>query len=126
MKKLKQLKTWQDAMFIAGTSLGFLGFMNIFLYYADEAFDPILIFAFLSLSIVCLFAALIIVDGFYNKLFLEAEKKKKPLVVEIEPNQGEWKVEVPDKIFKCSVCGRLTVYDTNYCPDCGAYMKGEK
>lgn len=27
--------------------------------------------------------------------------------------------------YKCDVCGGLARYETNYCSDCGAYMKGK-
>lgn len=26
----------------------------------------------------------------------------------------------------CSECNRITAYEYNYCPNCGAYMKGEQ
>lgn len=28
--------------------------------------------------------------------------------------------------WECSVCGAEVTKETNYCPDCGANMKGEK
>lgn len=42
--------------------------------------------------------------------------------------QGEWrKAEYKLKVYiNCSVCGHLAgfVEQSNYCPNCGAYMKG--
>lgn len=30
-----------------------------------------------------------------------------------------------DYFFRCSACGKCAVVDSNYCPDCGAYMTEE-
>ena len=27
-------------------------------------------------------------------------------------------------IYKCSVCGEIDWFDSNYCPNCGAWMRG--
>ena len=54
----------------------------------------------------------------------------------IEPKRGEW-IESTDesvKTYKCSCCGYWVVIFTgtpkengyNYCPGCGANMRGEK
>ena len=44
------------------------------------------------------------------------------------PSKGRWinvttKAWVPD--FQCSECGEKYVYQHNYCPNCGADMRGE-
>ena len=43
---------------------------------------------------------------------------------------GEWNlVSINDmalKIYRCSVCGNKTYGSTNFCPNCGADMKGEQ
>ncbi len=46
-------------------------------------------------------------------------------------SEGEWMSdkETPRLIYKCSVCGDTIGYgmmlDANYCPNCGAKMKGK-
>ena len=44
--------------------------------------------------------------------------------------RGEWIFPYGDKKYKrCSVCGRVFYsipYNTNFCPECGADMRGEK
>ena len=50
-----------------------------------------------------------------------------------EQKKGEWKITYLDhvamgerpKIFYCSVCNQCIAYPTNFCPNCGADMKGE-
>lgn len=71
---------------------------------------------------------------------IEAQQKR---IAELEaqlPKEGEWKLgdEMPDYpripykpwMRYCSVCGGMTGQDDNalfdYCPDCGARMKGEQ
>lgn len=52
--------------------------------------------------------------------------------------EGEWLTETKNRFFGvkrryCSICGKTPYFDnfmgkyllTNYCPDCGAHMKGE-
>ena len=44
--------------------------------------------------------------------------------------KGEW-IRLPKEEWygheaKCSVCGGVTIDDNNYCPNCGADMRGEK
>ena len=48
---------------------------------------------------------------------------------------GEWIVDsIADNIFRCSICGQDapveptggTEYKSNFCPNCGAIMDGEK
>lgn len=41
--------------------------------------------------------------------------------------QGNWIFKqglMSGGYYKCDVCGGLARYETNYCPTCGSYMKG--
>lgn len=42
--------------------------------------------------------------------------------------RGEWKPNVPPRDLRprCSACGELQPRKTNFCPDCGADMRGEQ
>lgn len=44
----------------------------------------------------------------------------------VEPPKGEWK-KYGNLYFdyECSLCGRLSEFDTPFCQHCGARMKGE-
>ena len=42
-----------------------------------------------------------------------------------EPNTGHWSCDV-NAIYHCSECGCETTWDYNFCPDCGADMRGEQ
>ena len=46
----------------------------------------------------------------------------------VEPKTGKWKpYPITDGCIQCSVCGILRVGEpSNYCPNCGAKMEGEK
>lgn len=41
--------------------------------------------------------------------------------------KGEWEVidEVSPRRYGCSLCKRLSWYEYNFCPNCGAEMRGE-
>lgn len=39
--------------------------------------------------------------------------------------QGEW-IKLRDYDFKCSVCGYSLMDKYNFCPECGADMRGDK
>lgn len=48
------------------------------------------------------------------------------------PKEGEWEQHIFDgimgqrpKAWVCTMCNCLNVYKTDYCPNCGAKMKGE-
>ena len=53
--------------------------------------------------------------------------------IDIEPKRGEWKRRIVDNGFNadwvCSECGyrvKTDFVDYNFCPNCGADMRGEK
>lgn len=57
-----------------------------------------------------------------------------PIKGELHDKHGEW-IEVHDWLqipqeesgtYRCSACGQVMKYPWNYCPDCGAYMKGAR
>lgn len=37
---------------------------------------------------------------------------------------GHW--EKVDKLFFCSLCDKPQICKSNFCPNCGAYMRGEE
>jgi len=48
---------------------------------------------------------------------------------QLEQNKGRW-INIPTKawfteLFQCSECGEKYVYQHNFCPNCGADMRGE-
>lgn len=56
------------------------------------------------------------------------EKLKSIPTIDAEPvRHGKW-IEYPtaDGLNQCSVCGVLRFGDSNYCPNCGADMRGEE
>ena len=56
------------------------------------------------------------------------EKLKSMPTIDAEPvRHGKW-VEYPiaDGMNQCSECGVLRFGESNYCPNCGAYMRGEE
>jgi len=40
-----------------------------------------------------------------------------------QPKHGKWN-KIHWKAFRCSECNRLSEYNTNFCPNCGAKMEG--
>lgn len=43
----------------------------------------------------------------------------------VEPKQGEWiKIGEIGLAYTCNRCGEVTVVPTNFCPHCGADMRG--
>ena len=59
---------------------------------------------------------------------------KMPTIDAVEVKHGEW-IEVHDWLqipqeesgtYRCSACGQVMKYPWNYCPNCGARMKGEE
>lgn len=56
------------------------------------------------------------------------EKLKSIPTIDAEPvKHGKW-IEYPiaDGMNQCSECGVLRFGESNYCPNCGAYMRGEE
>ena len=59
---------------------------------------------------------------------------EKELSIEPERKTGKWEVyKAPDKyhcgLVKCPFCGEEIIAEAdeyNYCPNCGAYMRGEE
>lgn len=45
-----------------------------------------------------------------------------------ERKKGKWEVidEVPPRRYGCSICKKLSWYQYNYCPNCGAKMEAEE
>ena len=57
------------------------------------------------------------------KLFEEILKKQ-PTADVRENVHGEW-TKIHWKAFRCSECKKVSEYFTDFCPNCGADMKGE-
>ena len=68
----------------------------------------------------------------YNEAIDDCENSIKELpTIQPEPKEGHWKKDESDDcpiVFQqfriCSVCGTIEMSETNYCPNCGAKMKG--
>ena len=63
---------------------------------------------------------------FVDKLFIEEELKRVPNI-QSKQKTGQWLINSDGYYPYCSICknepqGRIM---TDYCPNCGAYMKGE-
>lgn len=57
---------------------------------------------------------------------LETQIRVKALPT-IEPKRGEWIYQFRDsenEEYKCSECGYPQGFESNFCPNCGAKMKG--
>ncbi len=51
--------------------------------------------------------------------------------IDINRPQGEWNKGYADELclittYTCSECGSMELSEFKYCPNCGAYMRGEK
>ena len=65
---------------------------------------------------------------------MEEEKEAVNMAIEAlkEPKQGEWIVKNDEMEVFCSVCDKPLPcsdeydYETNYCPNCGARMRGDE
>ena len=42
-----------------------------------------------------------------------------------EVKRGEWHTLWKEELPVCSVCNNISFYKSNYCPNCGARMRGE-
>ena len=56
-----------------------------------------------------------------------AEKRIEEIQAQL-PKEGEWIDEQRGRWIyaKCNLCGKVQDVRSNYCPNCGAKMKGEK
>ena len=61
--------------------------------------------------------------GYVDNTFIEEELKKVPSV-HAESKTVYW-FDVGSLSCRCSECGCKNNKESNYCPECGAYMKGE-
>lgn len=43
-----------------------------------------------------------------------------------ERKTGKWTMNERQIYWRCNQCNRLSMYRTNFCPDCGADMRGEQ
>jgi hypothetical protein len=62
--------------------------------------------------------------------FKELHGGKRSLLIDTEPTadvrenvRGEW-IKIHWKAFKCSECKGISEYYTDFCPNCGADMRG--
>lgn len=70
----------------------------------------------------------------YEKLAYKTDIDKMPTADVVEVRHGEWIKQIRDygkycitEGFECSICGlELMDNDYNYCPECGADMRGER
>lgn len=69
-----------------------------------------------------------------GKIYIATTQTGTPSISEtIEPKRGEWIPIIEGNEFGepyqsgvyCSECGETLGYEANYCPNCGAKMKGE-
>lgn len=60
---------------------------------------------------------------FVDKVFIEEELKRVPNI-QSKQKTGHW-FDVGSLSCRCSECGCKNNKESNYCPECGAYMKGE-
>lgn len=76
-------------------------------------------------AIECLIDALYDLDetDYVDNTFIEEELKKVPSV-HSEPKTGHW-FDVGSLSCRCSECGCKNNKESNYCPECGTYMKGD-
>lgn len=44
-------------------------------------------------------------------------------VVTPEPKRGKW-IHLSEEMWKCDQCGEISCFSPNFCPDCGADMRG--
>ena len=50
--------------------------------------------------------------------------REQPTVEQPERMRGKWEMDLKRHVFVCSVCGAWQVFNCNYCPTCGADMRG--
>ena len=75
-------------------------------------------------------------SGYCNNNWLDIEMyiNNQPTADVRENVRGEWRTTYLDhiamgerpKILYCSICNQCIAYPTNYCPNCGPDMRGDK
>ena len=64
---------------------------------------------------------------YHNKVCEEMARRHQAEILELTKDrpQGEW-IKISERwfVFKCSVCGNTFDELTDFCPNCGARMKG--
>ena len=68
------------------------------------------------------------VDTSYSPEFIKAIIDRQPTADVQEVRHGTWRESLSDMFpdgtdYRCSVCGRTAILDSEYCPNCGAKMK---
>lgn len=61
----------------------------------------------------------------YRALWHYAEAIDMAIEALKDRSTGEWK-KATESIWKCSLCNAIMFTDSNYCPNCGAKMNGER
>ena len=63
----------------------------------------------------------------YNARAYRAKIERIPAADVVEHKRGWWvEYDVPYEIFACSMCGMRCTALMNFCPNCGADMRGER
>lgn len=67
--------------------------------------------------------------SYSDPLNVLTEVREKVRALPSAENKGEWKDETPNKdtlpIYTCSECGMSNLWESPFCPSCGADMRGE-
>ena len=70
-----------------------------------------------------------VLEYMFNKDLHLAKREKEALYTAIQlikESKGEWIKSSEDlELYCCSICGEINEYDDNFCPNCGADMRGE-
>lgn len=62
-----------------------------------------------------------------DDLMASAAEELEKFVNAVEVVHGRWRFCGSDRYndaYECSVCGKMAMDDSNYCPNCGAFMDG--
>ena len=71
------------------------------------------------------------IDTSYSPEFIKAIIDGQPTVDVQEIRHGTWRESLSDMFpdgtdYRCSVCSRTAILDSEYCPNCGAKMDKEE